>query len=276
MGLVASIIYGFVSGLTEIFPVSAQANQMVMRQLFGVAQKEPIRDLLVHIAILLGIFIACRGMFAKIRREQVMAYRMRRNPSQVHALKGVYDMRLVRSAVPIMLICMFINLFFKDFYEHRPLFSFVLVINAALTLIPTYLHQGNKDARSMSGLDGMLIGLAAGLSAIPGISRNGAIMLMTLIREADRHNGVTWALLLSVPAMVMLILLDFIAMFTVGIGTITLATLGGYLLSMLAAFVGAYIGVSAIKVLITHSDYSGFAYYDLGLALFSFVLYLIA
>ena len=276
MGLFASIIYGFVSGLTEIFPVSAQANQMVMRQLFGVAQKEPIRDLLVHIAILLGIFIACRGMFAKIRREQVMAYRMRRNPSQVHALKGVYDMRLVRSAAPIMLIGMFINLFFKDFYEHRPLFSLVLVINAALTLIPTYLHQGNKDARSMSGLDGMLIGLAAGLSAIPGISRNGAIMFMTLIREADRHNGVTWALLLSVPAMVMLILLDFIAMFTVGIGTITLATLGGYLLSMLAAFAGAYIGVSAIRMLIKQSDYSGFAYYDFGLALFSFVLYLIA
>ena len=276
MSLFASIIYGFVSGLTEIFPVSSQANQMVMRQLFGVAQKEPIRDLLVHIAILLGIFIACRGMFAKIRREQVMAYRMRRNPSQVHALKGVYDMRLVRSAAPIMLVCMFFNLFFKNFYEHRPLFSLILVINAALTLIPTYLHQGNKDARSMSGLDGMLIGLAAGLSAIPGISRNGAIMFMTLIRKADKQNGVTWALLLSVPAVVMLILLDFIAMFTVGIGTLTLVVFSGYLLSMVSAFVGAYLAVSAIKMLITHSDYSGFAYYDFGLALFSFVLYLIA
>ena len=276
MSLFSSIIYGFVSGLTEIFPVSSQANQMVMRQLFGVAQKEPIRDLLVHIAILLGIFIACRGMFAKIRREQVMAYRMRRNPSQVHALKGVYDMRLVRSAAPIMLVCMFFNLFFKNFYEHRPLFSLILVINAALTLIPTYLHQGNKDARSMSGLDGMLIGLAAGLSAIPGISRNGAIMFMTLIRKADKQNGVTWALLLSVPAVVMLILLDFIAMFTVGIGTLTLVVFSGYLLSMVSAFVGAYLAVSAIKMLITHSDYSGFAYYDFGLALFSFVLYLIA
>ena len=35
MNLIASIIYGLVSGLTEIFPVSAQANQMVMRQLLG-------------------------------------------------------------------------------------------------------------------------------------------------------------------------------------------------------------------------------------------------
>ena len=101
-------------------------------------------------------------------------------------------------------------------------------------------------------------------------------MFVTLIREADKQNGVTWALLLSVPAVAMLILLDFIAMFTVGIGTITLAVLGGYLLSMIFAFAGAFIGVSSIKVLITHSDYSGFAYYDVGLALFSFVLYLIA
>ena len=276
MSLFASIIYGIISGLTEIFPVSAQANQMVMRQLFGVAQKEPIRDLLVHIAVLVAIFVACRGMFAKIRREQVMAYRMRRNPSQVHALKGVYDMRLVRSAAPIMIIGMFINLFFNHFYEKRVWFSLVLLLNGALTLIPTYMHQGNKDARSMSGLDGMLIGLAAAFSAIPGISRNGAIMFMTLVREADKQNGVNWALMLSVPAMVMLILLDFIAMFTVGIGTITLATMGGYLLSTVFAFLGAYMAVSTVKMLITHSDYSGFAYYDFGLALFSFVLYLIA
>lgn len=276
MRLLQSIIYGVVSGLTEIFPVSSQANQMVMRQLFGVAQKEPIRDLLVHIAVLAAIFVACRGMFAKIRREQVLAYRMRRNPSQVHALKGVYDMRLVRSAAPIMMIGLFANLFFNNFYSNRPLFSLVLLINGALTLVPTYMHQGNRDARSMSGMDGMLIGFAAALSAIPGISRNGAIMFMTLIREADKQNGVTWAIMLSVPAMVMFILLDFIAMFTVGIGSITIATLGGYLLSALFAFVGAYFAVSTIKMLITRSDYSGFAYYDFGLALLSFVLYLIA
>ncbi|MBQ8358977.1 MAG: undecaprenyl-diphosphate phosphatase, partial [Oscillospiraceae bacterium] len=197
-------------------------------------------------------------------------------PSQVHALKGVYDMRLVRSAAPIMMIGLFANLFFNNFYSNRPLFSLVLLINGALTLVPTYMHQGNRDARSMSGMDGMLIGFAAALSAIPGISRNGAIMFMTLIREADKQNGVTWAIMLSVPAMVMFILLDFIAMFTVGIGSITIATLGGYLLSALFAFVGAYFAVSTIKMLITRSDYSGFAYYDFGLALLSFVLYLIA
>ena len=276
MQFIESVIYGIVSGLTEIFPVSSQANQMVMRHLFGVSQKEPIRDLLVHIAILAAVFLACRGMFIKIRREQILAHRMRRNPSQVRALKGVYDVRLVRTAAPVMLVGMFANLLFADFYNKRPLFALVLLINGALTLIPTYMHQGNRDARSMTSFDGILVGLGAALSAIPGISRNGAIMFVTLIREADKHNGVTWALLLTVPAVVMLILLDLIAMFTVGIGAITFTVFLGYLVSMLAAFAGAYMGVYMIRTLISRADYSAFAYYDFGLALLSFVLYLIA
>ena len=275
MNTFESIVYGLVSGLTEIFPVSSQANQMVMRQMFGVSQKEPIRDMLVHIAILAALMLACRSLFAKIKREQVLAYRMRRNPSQIRSLKGVYDMRLVKTAAPIMLIGLFLGSFLPDLYSKRPLFSLMLLINGAITLIPVYLHQGNRDARIMTGVDGLLIGVAAGASAIPGISRNGAIMSMTLFRKADKHNGVVWALLLSVPALLMLILLDFIAIFTVGVGAMNLSLILSYLVSALCAFVGAYLGVLFIRRLVANADYSGFAYYDFGLSLFCFILYLI-
>lgn len=275
MSIIESIVYGFVSGMTEVFPVSSQANQLVMRQLFGVMEKEPIRDMLVHIAALAALLLSCRGLIKKIRREQVLAYRMRRNPSQVRALKGVYDMRLVRSAAPIMLIGLFLGFFIPNLYDKRPLFALILLINGAITMIPVYLHHGNRDARIMTGLDGILIGFAAALSAIPGISRNGAIMSVSLVREADKQNGLIWALLLSIPALVMLTFLDFIAIFTVGVGTLTLALFAGYLISMLSAFAGTYMAVTVIRKLVTHSDLGGFAYYDFGLALFSFILYLI-
>ena len=275
MNTFESIIYGFVSGMTEIFPVSSQANQMVMRQMFGVMEKEPIRDMLVHIAALAALLLACRGLIAKIRREQVLAYRMRRNPSQIRSLKGVYDMRLVKTAAPIMLIGLFLGFFLPNLYEKRPLFSLILLINGAITMIPVYLHHGNRDARIMTGLDGLLIGLAAALSAVPGISRNGAIMSVSLLREADKQNGLVWALLLSIPALVMLAFLDFIAIFTVGVGTLSLSIVVGYLVSMLASFVGTFVAVSFARKLISRSDFGGFAYYDFGLALFSFIVYLI-
>lgn len=276
MSLFASVIYGFVSGLTEVFPVSSQANQMVMRQLFGVAQKEPIRDLLVHIAVLAALFIACRGLFIKIRREQVMAYRMRRNPSQIRSLKGVYDIRLVKTAAPIMIVGLFLSLLMPQFYYKRPLFCLMLLINGALNMIPAYIHHGNRDARSLTNLDGAMIGFAAALSAIPGISRNAAVMFITLVREADKQNGLNWALLLAVPAVIVMAILDFISIFTVGLGTLTLYLFLGYVLSAVSAFAGTYFGVFFIRMLVANSDYSGFAYYDFGLALFSFALYLIA
>ena len=275
MGLFESMLYGFVSGLAEIFPVSSQANQMVMRQLFGLAQKEPVRDLLVHISVLIAICVSCNGLFIRIRREQSLAHRMRRNPSQIRALKGIYDMRLIRSAVPIMVIGLFTNLFFTGFYQNRPLFCLILVMNGALTLVPTYLHLGNKDARSMTGFDGFLIGFAAALSAIPGLSRNGSVMAVTLIRGAEKENGINWAIFLTVPAMVVMILIDLISMFTVGIGMVTLAIFFGYLLSALTAFAGTYVAVFMARMIIRHGDYSGFAFYDFGLALLTFVLYLI-
>ena len=147
MNFFSSIVYGLVSGLTEIFPVSSQANQMVMRQIFGVGQKEPIRDLLIHLAVIIAVLVACRGMFGKIRREQALAYRMRRNPSQIRSLKGVYDMRLVRTAAPIMMFGLLANLLFTNFYSKRVLFALMLLINAAITLVPTYMHHGNHSQK---------------------------------------------------------------------------------------------------------------------------------
>ena len=100
-------------------------------------------------------------------------------------------------------------------------------------------------------------------------------MSMTLIRGAHKDNGVTWSMLLAVPAMIVLILIDLISIFTVGISGITFAIVGGYFVSMLFAFIGAYLAVPLVHMLIRNGDYSGFAFYDFGLALLSFMLYLI-
>ena len=152
----------------------------------------------------------------------------------------------------------------------------MLLLNGALILIPVYMHQGNKDARTMSRFDGIMVGVAAAFSGVPGISRNGAIMFATLTRGAEKQNGVTWALLLAVPAMVVLSFVDLISIFSVGVGSITMMVLLGYLASAVCAIVGAYLAVTIIRALITRADYSAFAYYDFGLALLVFVLYLIA
>ena len=63
MSFLESLIYGLVSGLSEFLPVSSLGHQALMLRLFGLGNREPGRDVFVHIGILVALISACRAMF---------------------------------------------------------------------------------------------------------------------------------------------------------------------------------------------------------------------
>lgn len=275
MEIIGSILYGFVSGLTEILPVSAQANQYLMRQLLGVSQKEPIRDMLIHIAVLAAVLFACRSLFLRLRRDQAFQARMRKSRTKAELPRGIYEMRLVRSALPVLVIGLFCSFFLPNLTENRIVFSLLCVVNGIILMVPSHMHQGNKSPKAMTALDGFFLGLAGALSIFPGISRLGSIVSMSILRKADRTSGFSWALMLSIPAMLVWAIVDFISIFTIGVGSIALMTVVGYLISAVFAFAGTYLAITILKILIERTQLSAFAYYSFGIALLSFLLYLI-
>lgn len=275
MGIIGSILYGFVSGLTEIMPVSSQANQYLMRQLLGVQQREPIRDMLVHFAVIAAIIFACRARILRMRKEQAVAARIRRSRNKSELPQSVYEMRLLRSAVPILVLGLLLCLLLPDLTENRVAFSVLCVLNGVILMVPAHMHQGNKTAKAMTGIDGFFLGFAGALSAFPGISRLGSIVSMAILRKTDKVTGFNWALMLSIPALIVLAILDFIGIFSVGVGSITAMVVLGYFISAAFAFAGTYLAITILKSLIERTQLSGFAYYSFGIALLSFLLYLI-
>lgn len=275
MGIIESIIYGFVSGLTEIIPVSSQANQHIMRQLFGVSQKEPIRDMLVHIAVLVAILFACRALFMRLRRDQMISARMKRGRNKTYLPKGIYELRLIRSAVPVLVLGLILGAFLPNILQNTLLFAALCLINGVTLMVPAYMHQGNKTAKAMTGVDGLLIGFAGALCTFPGISRVGSIVSMCLLRKTDKVTGFNWAMLLSLPALAVLAVVDIVGVFTIGVGSIGFVTVVGYFLSAGFAFAGTYLAITLMKILIERAQLSGFAYYSFGIALLSFLIYLI-
>ncbi len=275
MELLGSIIYGFISGLTEIVPVSSHANQHLLRQLLGVQNREPVRDMLVHIAALAALLFACRSLILRIRRDMSFAARVRRGKNGGNIPGGVYEMRLLRSAAAVLAIGLLAGIFLPDFTQSSLLFAAFCMINGVILMVPSHMHQGNKTAKVMTGVDGMLIGLAGALSVFTGISRVGSMVSMSILCKTDKTSGFSWALLLSIPALAVLCLVDFVGIFTVGVGAMTLATVVGYLLSAAAAFAGTYVGVTLMKIIVERMQLAGFAYYSFGIALLSFLIYLI-
>lgn len=271
MSLLNSILYGLISGLTEFLPVSSLSHQAVLMRLMGEGQRNPIRDLLIHIAVILALLTACRPMFSKIQRERRLVHSRRRSST-----KDLYDLRLIRTATAPLIICSLLTVSTSHMGSNLVYIALFSLVNGIILIIPEYIRQGNKDARSMTGLDGIILGLCSSLSIFPGISRIAAMHTYAAARGADKQHSLNWALLLSIPSLVLLCVFDIAGLFTATVGPISIVILIGYILSALSAFFAGYAAIMIMQFLTVRNGFSGFAYYSLGVSLFSLILYLIA
>lgn len=260
------LIYGFISGLSEIVPASARGHQSLLMLLFGMSERDPMLDLMTHAGILACVIILCRSQLSFLYGKGRQA--------QPSSAVNQFDRRLLFSAM----IPMLIGLFFYNAgtkYELRPLaVSVFFLINAVVLMIPDYIRQSNKSAKQMGPFDSFLIGLSGLLSVFPGMSRLGTGCAAAIIRGADRQQAFNWLLLLTVPAMAFLIVIDIIGLFSIGLPGITLWLILGYIIAAAASFGGCYIGIMLMRFLMFNSGLSAFSFYSFGASLFSFIVYL--
>lgn len=272
MNWFACIIYGLAMGFVEFIPVSSGAQGQILQEIFGATKPDPVRDLVVHIFSLSAFFFVWRNPLETFRQDRRMIQRGTRSNNQMY--RGNADSRFVRSAVLPMLICMVLALYFNG-NRGLPSTAILLLLGGVVLYIPERLLQGNKSARSMSALDAVLIGVASALGAIPGLSRIGMGISVSIMRGADRKHALNWAYLLSVSALILMTLGDLFNLIASPSGIFLCTGFGGYLLMAIFSFAGAYLSVFTMRNVIVHRGLHAFAYYSWGAALFAFILYLL-
>ena len=262
MGLLESFVYGLLSGFAEILPVSAAAHQELMVRLFGMDGKPLAVNFLVHLAILVVLIGCCLPDIKRLRSYSVNGKRPR--PSA--------DSRLTRTAAVPLLLGFFLVPYIRVLEGSLPLLTLLLIANGLILYIPGRMLHGNKDARAMSALDSLLIGIVGVLGIVPGISRTGCLLSVSAARGADRQPALKWALLLSVPALLVLTVMDLVKLSSAG--AVVAAGFLGSVIAIAGAAIGCYFGIKLLRYLSVKVGYSGFAYYSWGAALFLFVMYL--
>lgn len=275
MRLIKYLFYGFVSGFAELIPVSGLAHQQLMQYTLGIEDGQPVLDLLIHIAILLSVFVGCLPTLSRLRKERHYQRRHREARTRNRDMRSAYELRMVKTAVVPMLLIMLLYTYLSAAAFNLVTLIFTSLLSGAVLLITDYMRHGNKDSRHISALDAILLGIVSGFSIIPGISRVGMSLSFTTARGADQKHGYTWALLLSIPVLVLLVILDGIALFTAGAGVLSVLLTLIYLAAAVAAFAGGYAGITFINYLAVRTGFSGLGYYNLGVGIFSFILFLI-
>lgn len=269
------IFYGFVSGLAEFLPVSASAQSYLISELTAMETRHPLMLLLIHTAALAVVLIQCRHRLGHMRRELYLHYqpqgRRKRQPDRMTVLDG-------KLTITISLVAAAMLAFSNVAYEKwcsMLLLSVTLTVSGILVYLPQFRPSANRDGRHMSRLEAVSLGLCAGAGLLPGISRMGTFLSIGQMRGCEKRYLLDIALLVSIPVLGMLVLLDFISLLVLGFAAVTGQMVLFSFLAGASAFGGAWLSVAVVRYLCAGSGYGALAYYSWGLAMFSFILYLI-
>ena len=271
---IESIIYGFVMGLSQILPVSAQAHRALMLKMFGHSTEGGLLGLLVHGAVFAAVYIFYADEIRQMLRENRLARIPRRKRKRQPVMQRVLDYRLMKMAFYVIAAGFFVYPSLQNWRLDLSKVAIFFVINGLMQYIPMFIPTGNKDSRNMTRMDGLWMGLFGATGIVPGISRTGAMISVATIRGADPGRAVNWATMLTMPTMVIFMFIDIYTMFSLGIGSLGIAVLLRYILAAVAAYAGTYIAIRMVRIFASTTGFSGFAYYSWGAALFSLILYL--
>ncbi len=255
-----AVILGIIQGLTEFLPVSSSGHLVLAQHFFGLKEPEVFFDVVLHLGTLTAI---CLVFWPEIQSLVVEVIKLPRILTGRDALTVAWRERpyfrllvlIIAGSVPTG----FIGFIFKDFLES--LFASTLAVGLALlitglVLILTRLVKaGTKKITGFRVVDALLIGLAQGLAITPGVSRSGSTISTGLFLGLDRELAAKYSFLLSIPAILGALLLQFD-----GIAASSFS-FSGLILGFMAAAVSGWFAIVILLKIVRRGNLYYFAYY---------------
>lgn len=271
-----SIAYGFLAGLMDILPVSAQAHKVLLLKFLGVRGSTSVLELFIHLGIIAALYYACQSQIIRINRARALARIPKKKRKRPLDTRTLMDWSMLKTiAVPVILGLLLYR-YTESIRSNMLLISLFLFLNGTILYIPQFLPSSNRDSRTLSRIEGLLMGLGGAASILPGISAIGTATSIGSVCGVDRSYGLNMALMMNMILTVGLVIYDLMAISTVGFGTLSFLILLQYLLSAACAFAGSLLGIRLMRQFAAGNGYAPFGIYCWGMALFTFIMNLMA
>jgi len=191
MTIFQAIVLGIIQGLTEFLPVSSSGHLAIAEQLFGLHTGS---DLGFEIAVHGGTFLTVLIYFRKELLALISGL-IKREKAAVN-----WTIYLIVGTIPAALI----GIPFKDsiaaIFNYPMLIGIAWCVMAAVLFLAELTAQASVRASRMGISRALVIGAAQAVALIPGISRSGSTIAAGLFTGLKKKSSVTFAFLLSIPA----------------------------------------------------------------------------
>lgn len=270
-----SILFGLVSGAADIIPVSGQAHRLLLLKFFGVNQLPNLLALLLHLSVAAALYLSSQGQFVRMNRARALARIPKKKRKRPLDTRSMMDWSLIKTMLVPTVIGLLLNSRVRGWSVNMFLIAGMLFLNGLILYIPQFLPTSNRDSRTLTRLEGVLMGLGAGASVLPGISTVGIMVSIASVCGIERLYGLNMTFIVKLFFLIGLMVYDVLAIITDGLGGLTVMLLVQYLFTGLLSFGASMFAIRLLRRLAPEHGFHTFGVYCWGLALFTFILNLV-
>jgi len=194
MALWLAALLGIVQGLTEFIPVSSTAHLRIAPAVLG----QPDPGAAFTAVLQLGTLAAVLAYFARDLVALVIA--LVKDPTSP---EGRLPLLLAVGTVPIVIVGLLLKKQIEtDLRSLYVIAGALIAVGLAMAVIDRYAagRGAHRPLAAITYTDAILVGLAQTLALVPGVSRSGATICMTLLLGFSRSDSARFSFLLSIPA----------------------------------------------------------------------------
>lgn len=271
-----SLLYGFISGIADALPVSAEAHQVLLLKFSGANGNMNLMNFLIHLSVFGALYYSSQTSLIRMRRARALARVPKKKRKRPLDTRSLMDWSLLKTMLLPAILGVYLYQYARDLQQKLFWVAFFLFVNGVILYVPQYLPSSNKDSRTLSRVEALLMGLGGTASVLPGISAVGTAISIGSVCGVEREFCLSMALMMNMAMTAGMAIYDVLAMIAGGMGALSFGILLRYLLSAGAAFGGTMLGIRLMRYLSKEHGYSVFGIYCWGMALFTFILNLMA
>lgn len=291
MTILKSIFLGLIHGLTEFLPLSSSGHMAFYSNAFKIQNNgEVFLDILLHIATLVAVIVYFREDIVNMFREfgkmmmtifaNLLVFISKRRGDNRYTYFRVVNTsykKLIIMIILSMIPTMMLGIVGQDLVllagNSLWVVGICFIITSALMFLTDRHDDGTLRIKDAPYSSGILMGVAQGVSVIPGLSRTGTTIAMGIFLGYNNKLAVKYSFIMSIPAILGSIVYKFIHFKGLGFDR---GMIPGYFFAMVIAGVLGYFSIKVIMKFVQRKRYIGFSVYCLVMGIASIIFSIVS
>lgn len=205
MHIIQAIIMGIVQGLSEFLPISSSAHLVITSNIYKFIKDIPLHvessqeiflDIMLHLGTLIAVFIYFRKDLTDIIKSFINAVKTKKF-SDTNAKMALY---ILTGTVITVIIAFPLHTIAEDLVFSPAIVGILLILTGILLFISEgYSKKLLEKSDKIDFRTSILMAIAQGIAALPGLSRSGLTISAGLFGKKDRVTAARYSFLLSIP-----------------------------------------------------------------------------